>query len=229
MAQGEELNLKKGSAFHLDFFVLGFCILATGLLGIPPCNGLIPQAPLHTKALSETSEKEVNGVKIRQIDHVYEQRYTNLLQATMTLMMCFPPFLEIIGCIPQSSLDGLFIFMGIASFDGNQFYERMVLCVTEPALRLSQHEFFQQIEFSSIKNFTLIQLLCCLTIFGITLTPAAMLFPLLIAALVTLRLFGLPKYFTEKEIDQLDYLDVEATRQRMTMSPSSTELADRRA
>jgi len=56
-----------------------------------------------------------------------------------------------------------------------------------------------------------------------------MLFPLLIAALVTLRLFGLPKYFTEKEIDQLDYLDVEATRQRMTMSPSSTELADRRA
>ncbi len=95
MAQGEELKLKKGSAYHLDFFVLGFCILFTGLLGIPPCNGLIPQAPLHTKALSVTSEKEVNGVNVRKVDHVYEQRYTNLAQATMTLMMCFPPFLQV--------------------------------------------------------------------------------------------------------------------------------------
>ena len=215
MAQGEELNLKKGSAFHLDFFVLGICILVTGLLGIPPCNGLIPQAPLHTKALSETSEVEVNGVMVRRIDHVYEQRYSNLLQAVMTLMMCFPPFLEVIGCIPQSSLDGLFIFMGIASFEGNQFYERLVLTITEPELRASQHNFFQELSFSSIKKFSYIQLACCIIIFGITLTPAAMLFPVLIAALVFMRLKLLPMYFSEEELSSLDNLDIEGTKARM--------------
>jgi hypothetical protein len=51
MAQTKDFNLKKGSAYHLDFFVLGITIGVTGLLGIPPCNGLIPQAPLHTKSL----------------------------------------------------------------------------------------------------------------------------------------------------------------------------------
>lgn len=216
MAQGEELNLKKGSAFHLDFFVLGWCILFTGLLGIPPCNGLIPQAPLHTKALSVTSESEVNGVRIRKIDHVYEQRYSNLSQACMTLAFCFNPFLKVIGSIPQSSLDGLFLFMGIASFEGNTFYDRMVLMVTEPILRASHHDFFGAIEFSSIQKFTVLQLVCCVLIFGVTLTPAAMVFPLLIAALVCVRLYVLPKYFSKKELDSLDKLDVEATIVKMT-------------
>ena len=226
MAQGEELRLRKGSAFHLDFFVLGFCILLTGLLGIPPCNGLIPQAPLHTKALSVTAEKEVNGVKIRGIEKVYEQRYTNLTQACMTLAFCFNPFLKVIGCIPQSSLDGLFIFMGIASFDGNSFFDRMVLMVTEPRLRESHHDFFQTIGFGTIQRFTVLQLACCLIIFGITLTPAAMIFPLLIAALVTIRLFLLPAYFRPAELDALDKLDIAATRRTMTKTQSQMGLID---
>ena len=99
----------------------------------------------------------------------------------MTLMMCFPPFLQVIGFIPQSSLDGLFIFMGIASFEGNQFYDRMVLCITEPALRKSEHDFFGKVEHNKMRNFTLIQLACAAVIFGITLTDAAMVFPVLIA------------------------------------------------
>jgi len=207
MAQGAELNLKKGAAFHLDIFTLGWCILFTGLLGIPPCNGLIPQAPLHTKALAETSEVEVNGVKVRQVDHVYEQRYSNLTQACLTLSFCFNPFLKVVGSIPRSSLDGLFLFMGIASFEGNAFYDRMVLMVTEPILRVSPHEFFEAVEFSSIQRFTWYQLVCCVLIFGITLTPADMIFPLLIAALVAVRIYVLPKYFTEKELESLDHDD----------------------
>jgi boron transporter len=224
MAQGEELNLKKGSAFHLDFFVLGFCILVTGLLGIPPCNGLIPQAPLHTKALSQTSEVEINGVRTRKIDHVYEQRYSNLIQACLTLIMCFPPMLHIIGMIPQSSLDGLFIFMGLASFDGNQFYERIMLYVTEPRLRSSQYNFFVELPFHTINRFTFIQAICCLVIFGLTLTPAAMIFPLLIAALVAIRIYGLSKYFSKKDLDLLDFLDIEGTKLKMQNSGSQIEL-----
>ena len=226
MAQGEELKLKKGSAYHLDFFVLGFCILFTGLLGIPPCNGLIPQAPLHTKALSVTSEDEVNGVKVRKVETVYEQRYSNLTQAIMTLMMCFPPFLKIIGFVPQSSLDGLFIFMGIASFEGNQFYDRMVLCVTEPSLRKSEHEFYGKVDHNKMRNFTLIQLSCAVAIFLITLTDAAMVFPVLIAALVALRVFIFPRYFDEEFLGFLDKLDTESLKKRMGGGGAETEQPD---
>uniref|UniRef100_A0A7S1U2B3 Bicarbonate transporter-like transmembrane domain-containing protein n=1 Tax=Phaeomonas parva TaxID=124430 RepID=A0A7S1U2B3_9STRA len=215
MAQDPELNLKKGAAYHLDFFVLGFCILATGILGIPPCNGLIPQAPLHTKALAVTRVTEKNGVKIHKVEKVYEQRFSNLAQALMTLLMCFPPFLDVIGFLPQASLNGLFIFMGLASFDGNQFFDRMMLMITEASQRVSSHDFFQEVSFPSIKKFTAFQLLCCAVIFGITLTPAAMVFPLLIAALVALRVYLLPKHFEDAELNSLDFLDVEGTLARL--------------
>ncbi|XP_057521192.1 probable boron transporter 7 [Amaranthus tricolor] len=52
MAQQPEFNLKKPSAYHYDLFVLGFTTLICGLLGLPPCNGVLPQAPMHTKSLA---------------------------------------------------------------------------------------------------------------------------------------------------------------------------------
>jgi hypothetical protein len=207
MAQGEALNLQKGSAYHLDFFVLGWCILVTGILGIPPCNGLIPQAPLHTKALSVTRLEQKDGVDVVVVEKVYEQRISNLSQASMTLMMCFPPFLDIIALIPQCSLDGLFLFMGMASFGGNSFAERCILVITEPIQRASAQPFFKLVSFDLVKKFTLVQLGCVVIIFAVTLTPAAMLFPLLIAALVFLRLYVFPKYYDDGDLQALDKLN----------------------
>merc|ERR1719203_1352408 len=63
LAQAPEFGLKKGTAYHWDFFVVGIQILITGLLGIPPVNGLIPQAPLHTDALCEKAFKDKSGNK----------------------------------------------------------------------------------------------------------------------------------------------------------------------
>jgi len=207
LAQDDDFNLKKGSAYHWDYFVLGICIFVTGLLGIPPCNGLIPQAPLHTKALAVTSVTKQNGVEVRQTDKVYEQRFTNLSQALLILLMCFFPFIKVLGFLPLSNLDGLFIFMGIASFDGNQFYDRLVLMMTESSLRISQHDFFGNVDFGVIKRFSIIQLAVCLVIYGITLTPAAMVFPVLIAALVAIRAFVFPRYFKQDDLQELDFID----------------------
>jgi hypothetical protein len=51
MAQGSEFPLRKPSGFHHDFFLLGITTFLAGLLGLPAPNGLIPQAPIHTKSL----------------------------------------------------------------------------------------------------------------------------------------------------------------------------------
>ncbi|KAK9029578.1 hypothetical protein V6N11_026691 [Hibiscus sabdariffa] len=52
LAQQEEFNLKKPSAYHYDIFVLGITTLICGLLGLPPSNGVLPQSPMHTKSLA---------------------------------------------------------------------------------------------------------------------------------------------------------------------------------
>ncbi|KAF8800897.1 hypothetical protein BYT27DRAFT_6819982 [Phlegmacium glaucopus] len=51
MAQGSEFPLRKPPGFHYDFFLLGVTTFIAGLIGIPAPNGLIPQAPIHTKSL----------------------------------------------------------------------------------------------------------------------------------------------------------------------------------
>ncbi|CAN1812654.1 Boron transporter 4 [Linum perenne] len=52
MAQQPEFNLKKPSAYHYDIFLLGVVTLVSGLLGLPPSNGVLPQSPMHTKSLA---------------------------------------------------------------------------------------------------------------------------------------------------------------------------------
>ena len=199
MAQAKQFKLKKGSAYHLDFFVLGFCIFATGLLGIPPCNGLIPQAPLHTKSLGVLNSQGA-------VERTYEIRYSNFFQALLTGIVCFKPFLTILGKIPKASLDGLFIFMALSSLGGNELWDRFVLIVSEPALRVSTHDFFRNVPFDTIKRFTKIQLTAVCLIFVVTLTPIAMAFPLFVAALVYVRTNLLPKHFLSDDLLNLDPL-----------------------
>ncbi|CAA7023209.1 unnamed protein product [Microthlaspi erraticum] len=57
MAQQKEFNLKNPSAYHYDIFLLGIMTLICGLLGLPPSNGVLPQAPMHTKSLAVLSRQ----------------------------------------------------------------------------------------------------------------------------------------------------------------------------
>ncbi|CAN1263761.1 Boron transporter 4 [Linum perenne] len=52
LAQQQEFNLKKPTAYHYDIFLLGIMTLVCGLIGLPPCNGVLPQSPMHTKSLA---------------------------------------------------------------------------------------------------------------------------------------------------------------------------------
>jgi boron transporter len=56
-----EFGLKKQLCYDWDFMVLGFMMIVCGVLGLPPCNGLIPNSPMHSKALivyKTTAQKE---------------------------------------------------------------------------------------------------------------------------------------------------------------------------
>ncbi|KAG7667620.1 hypothetical protein Ndes2437B_g07632 [Nannochloris sp. 'desiccata'] len=60
LAQQEEFNLKRATAHHWDLFILGIITIVLGILGLPPINGVIPQSPMHTKALSTVVTKKDN-------------------------------------------------------------------------------------------------------------------------------------------------------------------------
>lgn len=205
LAQEAEFKLKKPPAFHWDFFVLGICIFVTGILGIPPTNGLIPQAPLHTKSLTVIRSVHLpEGGGHDEIVRVHEQRGSNFCQAFLIGCMCFYPFLEILALVPNSALDGLFLFMGYSSFGGNQFAERFKLIFTEPRFRESKLPFYELVPFDVQTQLTVIQASIVVVIFGVTLTPAAMVFPVLIGILIPFRSFLLPKYIKSEYIEALD-------------------------
>ncbi|XP_021767774.1 probable boron transporter 6 [Chenopodium quinoa] len=77
MAQQQEFNLKKPSAFHYDLFLLGFTTLICGLLGLPPCNGVLPQAPMHTKSLAVLRRQLIRKKMIAKAKECIQQDASN--------------------------------------------------------------------------------------------------------------------------------------------------------
>ena len=84
-----------------------------------------------------------------------------------------------IGYLPIAALDGLFLYMGIASFGGNTFFSRLVLFFTDNTkLDARRLPFLGRVPMSVVRRFTLVQLFILLCIFTITFLPfVAALFP----------------------------------------------------
>ena len=218
LAQEPRFNLRKPSAFNWDFFLLGISMLVSGILGLPPTNGLIPQAPLHVRSLAITTEQVETDpqnphirVKREVVVEVIEQRVSNLLQSILTgVCVLVPALLSLLGSVPVAVLNGLFLVMGIESFWGNQFMERLlILCfVTDKKHRVTAAPYtwpyIRHVRWKAWISFTLIQLCFLGLIFGITLTPAAICFPVFIVLLVPTRMFLLPKFFSRSDIMALD-------------------------
>lgn len=209
MAQDPKFNLQKPPAFHYDFVVLGASVVLCGLLGVPPGNGLIPQAPLHVRALAVVESIDTPGGKKEVYTAVVEKRWSNLLQSVLILLTVF--MFPLLKLIPQAVLSGTFLYMGASGFLGNWLFDRMELLGMQ-AERRPAFEFLEFVQFSRVAKYTLIQLAAVLIIFVVSFnfflpegSPSiAIAFPLLIAALIPIRERFLPSQFTEVELLHLD-------------------------
>jgi hypothetical protein len=227
ISQAKEHNLKKPSAYNYDIAVLGVTVFICTLLGIPPTNGLIPQAPLHVRSLAkikETLEQDPANpmifVKREKFLYVVEQRVSAFAQSALILLIgTIPAFLKLLACIPIAVLDGLFLYMGVASFVGNQFYERIfvMLMVTDKSKRTAAAPHgWNKVSKADLKAsraflFASVQLFFLVVIFIVTLTPLGIAFPVFIVLLVPTRLYALPSKrifgkfaFNEVELEVLD-------------------------
>jgi predicted PurR-regulated permease PerM len=120
--------------------------------------------------------------------------------------VCLKPFSYALRSIPTAVLYGLFLFLAVSSFEGNEFAYRMYMLCMEPRLRLQCTHRYRcaSARFDALRRFTALQMVLCGVIFGITFTPAGVVFPVLIAALIAVREFLLPRWFDHDQLVLLD-------------------------
>ncbi|XP_024398303.1 probable boron transporter 2 isoform X2 [Physcomitrium patens] len=74
LAQQEEFNLRKPTAYHYDLLLVGGMVLVCGLLGLPPSHGVIPQSPMHTKALVTLKKELVRNKLVKRLKSNLKQK-----------------------------------------------------------------------------------------------------------------------------------------------------------
>ena len=209
IAQGTEFPLKKPAGFHWDLFLLGLTTGIAGLLGIPSPNGLIPQAPFHTTALCVTrqvaDEDEAHKGKTETVvDHVVEQRFSNLAQGLLTLGTMSGPLLIVLHLIPQGVLAGLFFVMGVQALEGNGITRKILFLARDRHLTPAREPLQRINRRGAIWAFVGLEMLGFGATFAITQTIAAVGFPIIILLLIPVRTFLLPRYFSAEELAILD-------------------------
>ncbi|KAL3425865.1 anion exchange protein 4 protein [Phlyctema vagabunda] len=211
IAQGTEFPLRKPAGFHWDIFLLGLTTGVAGLLGIPFPNGLIPQAPFHTDSLCVTrvvadpdEEGSNKGHVVTKVDHVVEQRVSNLAQGLLTLGTMSGPLLIVLHLIPQGVLAGLFFVMGVQALEGNGITLKILFLAKDKSLTPSSDPLRRIRRRKAIWIFVAIQLIGFGGTFAITQTIAAVGFPIIILLLIPFRTYILPRWFSQEELSLLD-------------------------
>ena len=127
LTQSPKFNLRKPPAYHWDFFIVGVTFIPCAILGLPPGNGLIPQAPLHCRALCTREHvTDKHGVRREIVTHCEEQRWSGLGQAS--LMFVALAAFKVLSWIPRGCLFGLFLYLGVGALHGNEIFERFTMC-----------------------------------------------------------------------------------------------------
>jgi hypothetical protein len=194
-------KLHKGAAYHLDLAIVGVLIGGCSMFGLPWLVAATVRSLNHIRSLA-TIEEVVSrsGATRDRIIHVRENRVSGLtihLLVGVSLLL-----LTWLKAIPMAVLYGLFLFMGVVSMSGNQFFERLSLWLRDPALYPSTH-YIRRVPAWTIHAFTAIQLGSLAVLWFVKTSSIGILFPLFIALLVPVR-FAMGRYFSKSHLDALD-------------------------
>ncbi|KAI1044476.1 hypothetical protein LB505_006995 [Fusarium chuoi] len=203
----ERYGTKKPGGYAWDVALLGTTTILCGILGIPPANGLLPQAPLHSESLmhyvieSPPVEEGEQPDSPRPVAKTYEQRYSHFIQASLILIFVSPPLQKLLGLTQTSVLAGLFLFMGYQSLTVNPILERVVNLLTPPSDLPALPD---NVSWFGIHMYTVTQIIMTGIVFGVTLTVAAPAFPLIIIALVPVRLSLMNRVWSRETLRLVD-------------------------
>ncbi|UZJ52355.1 hypothetical protein CBS101457_001675 [Exobasidium rhododendri] len=220
MAQARQFPVKRPAGFHWDFFLLGITTLVSGFLGLPAPNGLVPQCPWSTEALSVYEQEEVPkgeeeaitlvGRKRKTyakhhviISRVVENRVAPLIVGLLTLGTMTRPLLVVLGTMPRALFAGIFLLVGWSSIEGNVITSR-TLAIFQDRNLASKDDDLIKLKRSKIALFVGIQWIFFAMTIAISQTIAAIGFPVIITLLIPFRYYLVPKMFSPLELRILD-------------------------
>merc|ERR1712216_207721 len=152
-------GLKKPGAYHLDMFWLSIITALTSVCGLPWICASTVHSITHVKSLTDTQKDPATGREV--VTGVTETRWTPLiLNGLIGLsIVCLKPVLV---QIPMCVLSGLFFYLGLAAMRGNEFLERVSMClITDPNEMPRTHPLVTGgADLGTLKKFTYMQIIC---------------------------------------------------------------------
>ncbi|XP_053956545.1 anion exchange protein 3 isoform X1 [Anastrepha ludens] len=198
-----ERGLKKGSGLHLDIVILGFLNTCCGLFGTPWHCAATVRSVTHVSALTVMSRTHAPGESPRIID-VKEQRVSGFFVSLMIgLSVTMAPLLRL---VPMAVLFGVFLYMGIASMSGVQFFERMRLYFM-PVKHYPPTPYVKRVPTWKMHMFTTIQLLCLTLLWAVKSSKISLAFPFFLILMVPIRQ-RLVMLYTPEQLQALDGSEV---------------------
>uniref|UniRef100_A0A8C1ULT4 Anion exchange protein n=1 Tax=Cyprinus carpio TaxID=7962 RepID=A0A8C1ULT4_CYPCA len=195
----KENKLKKGCGYHLDLFWVGILMAVCSFMGLPWYVAATVISIAHIDSLKMESESSAPGEQ-PQFLGVREQRLTGVLVFVLTGVSVF--LAPILQYIPMPVLYGVFLYMGVASLHGIQFWERMKLFLM-PAKHQPDFVFLRHVPLRRVHLFTLVQITCLAVLWILKSTMAAIIFPVMILGLMVVRKM-LDLIFSQHDLAWLD-------------------------
>ncbi|XP_065185557.1 electrogenic sodium bicarbonate cotransporter 1-like isoform X2 [Sycon ciliatum] len=204
-----ENKLKKGPGYHLDLLIVGLLVAVCSLLGLPWVVAATVRSMTHVNSLNILDEKTAPGEKPKFLG-VREQRVTNFMVFLLHgLSVLMTPILKL---VPLPILYGLFLFMGVSSLKGVQFWERVQLLFIPPK-HMPDSYYVRHVPNHRMHLFTICQLVSFAILCVVKQTAAKLVFPIAVLALVVVRYF-LKYVFTPQELRILDDEMPELTKRK---------------
>ncbi|XP_011062515.1 PREDICTED: sodium-driven chloride bicarbonate exchanger isoform X3 [Acromyrmex echinatior] len=204
----KENKLKKGCGYHLDLFVLSILIEICSVMGLPWFVAATVLSINHVNSLKLESECAAPGEK-PQFLGVREQRVTHIL--IFLMIGCSVLLTPMLRNIPMPVLFGVFLYMGVASLKGLQFFDR-ILIMLMPVKYQPDYMFLRQVPLKRVHMFTAIQLACLTCLWLIkSFSHTSILFPLMLVVMIGIRK-SLDLMFTQRELKILDDIMPETTK-----------------
>ncbi|XP_013868587.1 sodium bicarbonate cotransporter 3 isoform X6 [Austrofundulus limnaeus] len=203
----KEHKLKKGCGYHLDLLIVSVMLGVCSIMGLPWFVAATVLSISHVNSLKVESGCSAPGEQPKFLG-IREQRVTGFM--IFVLMGCSVFMTSVLKFIPMPVLYGVFLYMGVSSLKGIQFFDRIKL-FGMPAKHQPDLIYLRYVPLWKVHIFTLVQLTCLVLLWVIKASAAAVVFPMMVLALAFIRKL-LDLFFTKRELSWLDDLMPESKK-----------------
>eukprot|EP00073_Rattus_norvegicus_P052672 XP_017455056.1 PREDICTED: sodium bicarbonate cotransporter 3 isoform X5 [Rattus norvegicus] len=205
----KEHKLKKGAGYHLDLLMVAVMLGVCSIMGLPWFVAATVLSISHVNSLKVESECSAPGEQPKFLG-IREQRVTGLM---IFILMGLSVFMtSVLKFIPMPVLYGVFLYMGVSSLKGIQFFDRIKL-FGMPAKHQPDLIYLRYVPLWKVHVFTVVQLTCLVLLWVIKASAAAVVFPMMVLALVFVRKL-MDLCFTKRELSWLDDLMPESKKKK---------------